>query len=234
MENSCGIMYPRGGDENWGIGAYWIPNNSEITLYKDDNCSEKFGTLLKKDYYIKLYNTSVEYVQYNRQDCELIVHFNYEFLKIYESQNESLKVFCKSFQDGLYAKKSEVEEKTIFYTYSELIFSDSLPLKLREIKNGSNLGVNLNNNCLNLREQPNVKSKKVRCIPGNDIHPTGYTSLNVLNQKGDWAFVQVMNYEWQEYDEEIDCGELINRDSGWVKVIDESGFPNLWYSQSGY
>ena len=233
FENPCGIMYPRGYDEDWGKGGYLIPDNFEISIYKSRDNSEILGTLRKKNGFLTLKDSSKNLIQYDLKDFEWIGQYSVAFLKVYESEGDYIKVLCKSFDSGLYIRKSELNQKMVFFTYYELLFSETLPAQIKKNQSVA-LGINLNNNCLNLRQEPNINGKKIRCILGNDINPKGFSDIRILNHKGNWAYVEVIFCEWNDIGDEDDCGIEVNREIGWLKAIDENGFPNIWYAVTAY
>jgi hypothetical protein len=149
---------------------------------------------------------------------------------------EFVCVFWKCMKGGVFAKKADLKKQGAdYYTYWEYLFKQDLPDRITENKKWANIGVNLTKNCLNLRLENNVKSDKIKCIPGNDglIPQTGANHLRILEHNGNWAKVEVITLSWEAEDDDCPSKEFSNG-IGWVKAIDEKGFPNIWYSVSGY
>lgn len=78
---------------------------------------------------------------------------------------------------------------------------------------------------LNLRSQPNASSEKLQPLRGDafDIRLTG-------THKGLWAEVKVVEFT------EHECvgGTPTGRQwTGWLKLLDDAGFPNIWYYPGG-
>jgi hypothetical protein len=244
IENPWGIMYPRGGDEDWGKGAYTIPDSIDLNLYHDTN-ENLYGSLRKDDFAIRLYDKKgSKMLSYPRRDIDWIGHYSCELLKFKECQNKDyVKVLWKHSPPGLFIKKSELKSLDIKpYNYREYLFSDDIPANAKTMRGGANIGVNLEKNCLNLREEPSLESQIIECIPGNDWwngeNSGEYNHLKILKNEGNWAKVKVTYYcidesnkrEWEE-----GCfGEVLRTSNGWVKAIDNNGFPNIWFSVTSY
>ena len=101
------------------------------------------------------------------------------------------------------------------------------------------MGVNVTKNCLNLRETPILGSHKIKCIPGNDWDDD-LSEFEILEHNGDWARVQVqlkvVDQEALTKDDHEDCYPYKVKEelTGWIKLVSEKGFPNLWYSVTSY
>lgn len=239
FENPYGIMYPRGGNEDWGDGAFVVPDQFQIDLYSDLH-GAKFGEVRNGKSYLELYDFNGEKIlQYPVKDLEWIGHYNYELLKYKEVEDtEYVKILWKHFPPGLYVKRAMIEEFGFeSFSYREYLFGTNLPNNLKLIRNGTNIGVNLEKSCLNLRSSPIKESQKIECIPGNDWGNGEFNHLKIIKTEKKWALIEVSFYCIDDEDEssEYSCtGKKIRSKKGWVKAIDENGFPNIWFSVTSY
>jgi hypothetical protein len=238
MENPCNIMLPRGGDEDWGIGGLFIPNEFEGNIYENTE-GKIFGKLETLNGLVRLKGKDGKSLGHKYGELEYIGHYEYEFIKVKKSNcDDYYKVYWKTSKEGLFVNKKEMEKQgAVFFTYKELLFSDSLSIKKEGFRNWANIGVNLEKSCLNLRTQPNINSEKIKCILGNDWEKEYHTHLKILETNNEWAKVETTEYY---YDADLDeSGEGCtfiekNKEIGWVKAIDKSGFPNIWFSVTSY
>jgi hypothetical protein len=240
IENPCGIMTPRGGDQNWGEGAYYIPEEFQVDVY-DHTFVKKIGTLHKEDSYLYLFDNANKKSNFSHDDIEWIGHYVLQLLKYRScSRSDFINVLWKSAPNKYYIKKKDLIALNVKpQTYKEFLFSDTLCDRVNSFKSTATLGVNLTKNCLNLREGPSTQSKKIRCVPGNDWDNGELVELKILDHEGNWAKVVVITYKILENDKNIegpdDCNfSEKNRQYGWVKAIDDTGFPNIWFDVTSY
>jgi len=233
-------MFPRGGDENWGKGAYTIPDSIRVNLYLDTN-DNLFGSLRKDDFKLSLYDKEGNLMpDYPRGDIEWIGHTSCELLKFKDCKNDNyVKVNWKHSPPGMFLKKIELESLGIKpFTYREYLYSDDIPSTPKSMREWANTGVNLERSCLNLREKPSIKSEKIECVPGNDWPSREYNHMKVLDVNGDWAKVKVTYYcIGEDFGDEaaVGCtGKILRTSIGWVKAMDDNGFPNIWFSMTSY
>lgn len=231
IENPCNIMFPRSGDDTWGDGLYLFPNNSEITVYKD-KFGGKFGKLSKINNYFKFNDVQNKRKNIKAGDIEYIGHYAMSFLKVKgSSESNYIQVFWNTFGDKLYVKKTDlVKQKAKFYTYKELLYNKNISIDIEEYRNWASLGVNLNGNCLNLRKGPSTSNPIIRCISDNKISGREFSHFSILETKKSWAKVEVVTYIMTDSAQsECDYSEH-RKETGWIKVMDDNGFPNIWYS----
>ncbi len=107
-ENPCEIMYPRGETEYWGIGAYIIGLDFEITLYQSKNEDEDCGILVNKNGFMKLLDHYENAQSFEHTDIEWIGSHKSVLLKVYEEEGKFVRVLNNSFAEGLFIKKKEV------------------------------------------------------------------------------------------------------------------------------
>lgn len=237
IENICSIMFPRGGDEDWGIGAIFIPDEFEANIYKDTQ-GNKFGKLKTLNRRVRLRDISGKELGFKIGELEYLGHYTFEVIKVKSESKDYFKVMWKTSKNGLFVNKKEMEDKgAIFYEYKELLFSDSIPLKKGGFYDWVNIGVNLEKSCLNLRTEPSKNSKKIKCILGNDWELPYHTHMKILETKDNWAKVETTEYFYDAKSDESGEGCTffeINKKTGWLKAIDENGFPNIWFSLTSY
>ncbi|MFK7806946.1 MAG: hypothetical protein AB8F74_04005 [Saprospiraceae bacterium] len=78
---------------------------------------------------------------------------------------------------------------------------------------------------MNVREAPTVKASRILTVKGDqfDISPTG-------KHEGLWAEVIIKEYD------SVYCEEphnLVKTYKGWMKILDDKGFPNVWFYTRG-
>lgn len=234
-QNPCNIMFPRYGNDDWGNGMYLLPDDSNITVYKNKK-GQKFGKLSKVNSYFRFWDNNDKRQRLKYGDIEYIGHYSMSFLKIRGISNDDyVQVFWNSFDEGMYVKKSELTaQKAKFFTYRKLLYSKNIPIDVEEFRNWASLGVNLNNNCLNLRKGPSTNDGIIRCISGNHESRKQFSHLSIIETKEDWAKVEVVKYVLTDAAEsECDYSEH-SKEIGWIKAVDDNGFPNVWYSVTRY
>lgn len=231
IENPCNIMFPRNGDDAWGDGLYLLSNNTDITVYKD-KFGGKFGKLSKANNYFKFKDTQNKQRSIKAGDIEYIGHYSMSFLKVKGStESNYIQVFWNTFGDKLYVKKTDlVKQKAKFYSYKELLYNKNISIDIEEYRNWASLGVNLNGNCLNLRKGPSTSNAVIRCISKNKTSGQEFSHFSILETKKDWAKVEVVTYVMTDAAQsECDYSEH-KKEIGWIKAMDDNGFPNIWYS----
>lgn len=65
----------------------------------------------------------------------------------------------------------------------------------------------------------------------------GTPGIRIKEVKGDWTKIEYfemhVNKEIEESDDDCNYVERNNK-LGWIKAIANNGFPNIWFSVSGY
>lgn len=236
QENPCGIMYPRGGDEDWGIGAYYLPDSFEMEVYTE---GEYIGTLSSSGLTLRSHHAVSDVLAVHRKDLEYVGHFSFELLKVKEFDEDGNAVILWSEnREGLCIPREELEKRNcFFFTYQELLQGKIVYQDDIFILNETSIGVNVEQNCLNLRRRASIDSEVLTCIPGNDWAGEKHTHFDILDWEGFWAFVEAKTYAYNEALDEAGegCGyEVVESKVGWVKAIDDTGFPNIWFAVSSY
>ncbi len=238
LDNPCGIMYPRGGDGDWGIGVYLIPDSTQFNIYEDSTAA-RIGYLEKGNHFFQLFNRTGERQNITFGDIEWIAHTSNLLLKVKKCKSEKhFKVLWNTFENGVCIKKNELENiGAKFYSYKDLLFQVNIPKKMKEYISWAKIGVNFKKDCLNLRESPSINSSIIVCVPGNDWKSNEHSHFKILKTLGDWAMVEVTTYIYDPESDESGEGCTFlekNKRIGWVKAIDKTGFPNIWYSVTSY
>lgn len=210
----CGIMEPRDSTE-WGIGAIKWENAISIKGYNDKT---------KTTIAIGVPGS----VEIQRADVVYAGHYGNAFLKVFDTKSSSYKVLANSIDGGLWIDINELKSKGLaFQTYASIMFNDKLP---------GTLGVNLFKSCLNLRAEPSINGKLIKCISKN-VSENAFHHITIQRHKEAWAFIVVQ--ECVSTPDNVDFGEgcgykVQNEIRGWAKVIDDKGYPNLWFSLIKY
>jgi hypothetical protein len=82
------------------------------------------------------------------------------------------------------------------------------------------------NTALNIRKQADAKAEKVATLRGDtiQIRPTG-------KRKGLWLEVAVVEYGASPCEGGYE--NIVKQYRGWIKAVDDQGFPNIWYQTHG-
>ncbi len=74
---------------------------------------------------------------------------------------------------------------------------------------------------MNVRTEPNASATRITTAKGENfsIHPTGTTN-------GIWAEVIILEYDSDYCDEKRN---LLKESRGYMKILDDAGFPNVWF-----
>lgn len=219
-----------------------MPWDSEIGLYNDKG--KKFGKLRRNfrswSNFEVLDLNNVELTKFKENyDFEWVGGYDLSLIKVFDRSNDKyFKVFGNSEKNGLWISKNEAEDEGVkFLTYESILFNHEIPVEISKFRESANIGVNIEKSCLNLRTIPSKTGNKIICIPGNDWDFKKLAHLEILKQNGKWALVKVTFSEWREIKDEgeNDCSYFeIKKEKGWVKAIDDNGFPNIWFSVSAY
>lgn len=111
LENPCGVMIPRGGDQDWGVGVCLIPMNTNLPIY-DKSSLESIGYLTRTEpSTILLFDQKGnELEQISGHDIEYIGHFELTFLQVERiPNNDSYCLINWKSEEHQYAiKKSDL------------------------------------------------------------------------------------------------------------------------------
>lgn len=223
-QTHCGIAFPQDSTE-WGLGLIMSSNENFIQAENKDGIDLFFNWRQ-----INIPNDSSISI---KQEDKISAGFYRIFFKVYEIRGTKFKVLSNTLMGGLWIEFDELIKKgSPFYTYHSIILApDKLPANYQNVFRTLSLGVNLFNGCLNLRKERSVDSEVVTCIPNNTTD-VEYSEIQIIENRDVWAYVKYQKLEWYEDHEGYDGGchyKVVNQAYGWIKVIDERGYPNIWF-----
>ncbi|MEQ8469865.1 MAG: hypothetical protein RIC35_01690 [Marinoscillum sp.] len=232
-------MTPINGGEDWGIGAFKIPENIELSVYLKDY--KEYGYLKKNHWTVSLFDLNNRKIkELDLMDMTAVSHISNCFLKVKNWKDDDYFLFgWNSKSQGLLVMKKDLENNNLTtYSYKDLILKDEVTNQHNYTTGGTPIGVNIRKNCLNLREFPTIEGTKLDCIPGNDWDSELKTNLEIKDIQDNWAYVEVVYMKPKKRDCEPEaewcCDQypVILRKRGWVQIVDEKGFPNIWFQIS--
>lgn len=209
FDNYCCVFSPR-----QGFQLYDAPNGNKIGVVLK---KEERNLALTEIYTIALTNGSdTIYKSFDQGLAEV----GYEIFAIhfYKVKDGFVKIFNK--RSSYWLKVSEVEQLGyIASNWQDFLVNHT----------GKLLGYYANKPGLNLRSKPSTSGKVLKTLRGNlfEIHLK-------KEIQGNWNKVKVIKYQ------EHPCkGNLSKEENieyileGWIKTIDDSGTPNVWYYSRG-
>jgi hypothetical protein len=233
--NPCSIMFPVNDTSSWGIGFIIVPIKTTLkgsTVETDIPC-------YLSDRKIRFRNDSVIYM--NTKDY-IWLNRSSILLKVFEIKDTKYRICANSVSESIWIEFEEFKSKGFdFNTYLLYLQANKnhIPTQNHTSPHWHNIGVNLINSCLNLRTKPNTEGEIITCLLSNDPS-NGYRNIHIeilwFSTKG-WAYVIAREYVYNEkYD---DSGEgcsfdVVKEYRGYVKVVDNDGRPNIWYSYGQY
>lgn len=248
LAQDCDVMFPRDDNYYLGNGGLYLPMNTMLEFY-DEN-GEALGEISKVNVYVIKYcknkrmfqSAIINEIRIGSFETVLLMcdTTDTDYYKIYNQPHEFMqeRVNIPDLSVVYISKKDVQLLEGQFYTYSELLFSDNLVEELQTEKNKASVGVNLAHNCMNLRAGPAVSYEKIFCIPGNDFG--SLAEVSIIERSGQWAKVEVTycdkynRYQRSIWDsrhpDRCNCKKPKQHYTGWLKAIDDSGKPNIWFS----
>lgn len=236
-ENPCNIMVPNRGDGNWGSSCLVMPENYSLNIYSESK-GDVYGTIKAKNSFFRLILKNGESQFLDFKDLTFIGNQGNELIKTEKCFNSNyVRVFWNTSEnDLLYISKEEaINQGAYFSTYRDQLLKHTLDVKDKRYR--FKIGVNINKSCLNLRQESKLASKKNLCALGNDWNKNYETIIELQKVKGNWAKVKYFErHPADDYpNNDEDCFSIKkNIKNGWMKAIDDNGFPNLWFSVSSY
>ncbi len=195
-------------DESWGIGtlsAYY--KSHSLNVYDAPNGTIK-GSLSVDD------RGELSYWEDGPRlaiDHNAILQVNLdEFrLKVFQEENGFIKIFSSGNSNQAWLSLIELG-KTVYYYIPWIDF----------MSNPSHHFF-ANNYGMNVRSEPRASAERITAVKGMKftIIPTGATD-------GLWAEVIIKEYD-AEYCEEN--RKLIRESRGYMKILDDKGYPNVWF-----
>ena len=223
-QTNCGIALPQDSTE-WGLGLIMSPDGNYIQAENKDGIDLFFNwsqVNIPNDSSIPIKQEDIIYAGFYRP-----------FFKVYEIRGTKFKVLSNTLKGGLWIEFDELIKKgSPFYTYHSFILApDKLPERYQNVFRALSLGVNLFNSCLNLRKERSVDSEVVICIPNNTTD-LEYSEVQIIENRDAWAYVKYQKLV--QYEDHGGSGDgchykVVKEAYGWIKVIDEKGYPNIWF-----
>ena len=216
---SVSILFLSAQENEWGIGLIMPAGNQVFSLriYDSPDHDEIDGLVLREEPYQALMWKNAETDVREQLSHAGTIEFDYEIsgLTVYAEQINYYQVFSPDPSQARWVRKRDLLMEGVVYAdwmefmihYPETLFPGAL-------------GINMN-----VRDKPSVEGKKLLTANSDRffIEPTG-------RSQGLWAEVVV-----SEYSGEYCSGDeiLIRQVTGWVKMLDDAGYPNLWYYTRG-
>ncbi|HNW70012.1 MAG TPA: hypothetical protein PKI01_06395 [Bacteroidales bacterium] len=202
-----------------GLQAYAINfPNAAFDLFSAPG-SKKVGTIYKKDFINLMYQVNTGTSAFRVKNEDLAEFPGKSFcLKYFEQEDGFLKILVNSTGKGYWIMEKELKYLRInsqsWFEYFVKQKGDYFPV--------IDIG-------LNLREKPKAESKKIALLKGDCfmIRLTGTI-------EGFWAEAEVKKYAARPC-KSADLSSL-SPDvvmNGWIKILDDSGVPNIWFHVNG-
>lgn len=223
---SVNFTFAESYDKHWGIGiiavsdinqiseGVYIPEN--INLYNEKK--NKTGDIKNGNYRvapkISIGSKVFEY-RYDKKVAKDFIEVGYEgvVLKYYEEKGDLLKVLVNTSETSCYIKKSDLNK------------SGYVPMPWMQFLLNKNVEFYAPETGLNLRKGAGIDQEKIVTLRGDvfEIKLTGKTN-------GLWAEVEV-----EKYDSHYCTGAHIleQKYKGWIKLLDDKGYPNIWFYSRG-
>ncbi len=249
-ENPCGIMFPTE-DEAWGVGACWLPADVEVALLGQPGGAAtgvvrravEPGSHRYSPGEVRIVKGAKEH-QADTADLVKVGQPWLRFLKVYSGLDgthiEVLKATAEG-QPGMWIDLAEAKKAGVWCSSYRMLLAgvlDGLPAEVATQVTRSECGVNLPGSCLNLRDEPSLEGTPSTCVPSNKrgIH-SDHTHLRISAIRGDWAFVSAIRSVYDPSPDDFGEGcsfRQAGSETGWVKVVDDTGAPHVWYAMSAY
>ncbi len=239
IENPCNEMKPRGGDEDWGEGIYLLALDSLIPIY-EPSTHQQLGFISRDKNGVRLYEKDKQTNLSLGLSTLEWVGSGYTPLLMYKSSDQDLIMSNWKNDHGKIPFEIQTSELVNSgakrYTYKEILTSKFVSQELKGLRDFAKLGINVTKSCVNLRITPHSKSKIIECVPGNDWNDELQTEMKVLEVSADWAKLNIEFFEADGEDASGNCltYRKIREQVGWVKMVNETGFPNIWFSVTTY
>lgn len=210
----AGIVIPEKGISELAIN---MPYTSFELL--DSPGGKKAGTIFMKNSLNLVYslNSKMIVCRVSADDITEVAAHGY-CLKYYQAQGDFIKVLQASTGTGLWLSRTELK-------YLHLAPQDWFSFLVTR-KSGFHPVVDIG---LNLRQEPDAAGKKIVLMKGDRymIDLDGQTD-------GLWAKVTVKRFASRPCASSDPAGLTpLEQLSGWIKIVDDKGFPNIWFYPHG-
>jgi hypothetical protein len=205
-----------------GIGIIAIPKNirpltvnfpmTRIELFSASG--EHAGVLFRRDIMNLMYLAEGSSAAYRISNSDMAeIKLSGFCLKVYERRGDYVKVLAHTAAPGYWLALSELD----FLGFKAVSWMDVLLAKSTQLYIAVDVGINL-------RAEPDQKSKKIILVKGRKylINLTGKTS-------GMWAEAQVFRHNKHMTAGNLPDAKPLEEWTGWMKIIDDAGYPNLWF-----
>ena len=153
------------------------------------------------------------HIAVNRQDLRRIT-YEHNGLLFFEEKDGFVRVLHHSLNTQVWIRMKNLE----IYDLKAITWMEFMKSNRTSYSPHDRIG-------MNLRKSPEVKDNKIATMRGDlfSIQLTGTT-------QGLWAEVKVEQYDVHPCEGD---SKTLNSWTGWIKLLDDSGYPNIWYYPSG-
>lgn len=192
--------------------------NAEFELF-DSPGGKKTGVIFKKDFINLMYKNEIKKTVFRVKNEDMVEFADKTYcLKYFEQSGDYLKILVNSTGKGYWISIKELK-------YLRIISQSWFDYFLEQ-KKGFYPAIDIG---LNIREKPDVKSRKIALLK-SDYY---YIKLSGTTE-GMWAEAEVIKYDTRPCKSKdpasLKAGSKI---SGWIKIIDDTGVPNIWFHCNG-
>lgn len=205
------ILFPPEGN----IALYDTPGETLVAFANINLNNENFmpsnisvEDMQKHDHYAALLikrNNSVHKENIHLNDIEKVAD-NVYAVKVYDRKNGHLQILANTLQHEAWVSESDLNKQEFQFTS----WPDYLLL------NKTAIYVTATNGGLNVRNTADSNSKLIATLKGESYR---IALTGVAN--GPWFEINLKNYD-------PTCTKILSEGKGWIKAIDDKGFPNIW------
>lgn len=191
---------------------FHFPSNVKITLYEKPD-GKAVGTLFKGDGFWDLFY-EIEGIKHKVPENEFVsIAYDGYALQYYIKIGKYLNVLRNVKKEGYWISIDELDKHGMYFTGWMSFF----------INNNMLYYVRYN---MYLREKPNANSKIITLLTKEyfDIEFTG---------KHEELWAEIIATKYDSPDAGCGDGKKVKVYKGWIKAIDNSGFPNIWLYPKG-
>jgi hypothetical protein len=179
---------------------------------------EKAGFITKKNSLNLMYQVAAQNFPFRVQDKDLAELAPLAYcLKIFAREGDFVKVLVNSTKNGYWISLKEIG----YLRFSAMLWIDWMKTQKGLFYPMVDMGINL-------RSAANPQSNKLALLKGPlfAIQLTGKT-------EGSWAEVTASRYASPPCKNTGSNAAPIETKSGWLKVLDDAGMPNIWFYPRG-
>jgi hypothetical protein len=211
--SGIGILAPEKGINS----MYYNFPLAEIILYNTPDGANA-GIIIKKNSLNIIYKLNDQPLAFRVNEKDIAeIEFAGFCLKYFEQQGNFVKVLVNSTIKGYWISLAELQ----YLRYKSISWMDVFSFKKKFFYSQVDVGVNL-------RSEPDQKSRKIMLLKGNH-----YAIMLTGEIDGLWAEVIVGHYSKPPCEQNDQGGKPTEEWNGWIKVIDDAGYPNIWFYPRG-